>query len=81
MCYIMEISLIVGVSGLILLLAGLSLLIFKIIKEDSKIYLLLNIFGGGFLFIYSYNLKSLPFMILEAIWTIIPLYKIIFSKK
>jgi len=73
----MNTALITGVLGLLLLLAGLFSNLFKLLNGESKIYLLLNIFGGLFLFYYSYSLKSIPFMILQAIWTILPLYKFI----
>jgi hypothetical protein len=78
---IMELNLLFGIFGMILLLAGLVLLLFGKIKEKSKPYLLLNILGGGFLFYYSYSLGSVPFMILQAVWTVIPLYKLIFYKR
>jgi len=69
--------LIFGVTGLLLLLAGLFLNLFIKIKESSTLYLLLNIFGGLSLFYYSYSLRSVPFMILQATWTVLPLYKLL----
>jgi len=77
----MDVNTIVGVLGLVSLLIALFLLLFGKIRETSKTYLLLNIAGGIFLFYYSYTLASVPFMILQATWTIIPLYKLIFSGK
>ncbi|MEK6885771.1 MAG: hypothetical protein AABX17_02290 [Nanoarchaeota archaeon] len=77
----MEFNLLMGIFGMLSLLAGLLLLLTGKIKETSKAYLWLNIFGGALLFYYSYSLNSIPFMILQAVWTIIPLYKLIFSKR
>ena len=77
----MDINLLTGVLGMILLLVGLFLLLFNKIKENSKTYLLLNIFGGLALFYYSFTLRSIPFMILQAVWTMIPLYKLVFYKR
>lgn len=77
----MDVNVIIGIFGMLLLLAGLLLLLAHNIKENSKAYLLLNIFGGAFLFYYSYSLNSVPFMILQGVWTVIPLYNLIFSKR
>ena len=77
----MEFNLLVGIFGMVLLLAGLFLLLFNKIKESSSAYLLLNIFGGAFLFYYSYSLGSVPFIVLKAVWTIILSYKLIFGEK
>jgi hypothetical protein len=77
----MGVALYIGVLGLIFLLVGLFLNLFKLVRENSKLYLLLNIFGGIFLFYYSYSLRSIPFMILQAVWTILPFYKLVSKKK
>ncbi len=77
----MELNLLIGIFGMLSLLAGLFLLLFNKIKESSKLYLILNILGGALLFYYSYSLGSVPFMILQAVWTIISSYKLIFAKR
>jgi len=77
----MELFLISGIIGMLFILAGLFLVLFHEIRSNSKAYLWLNIIGGLLLFFYSFQLKSIPFMILQGIWVILPAYKLLFHKK
>jgi hypothetical protein len=77
----MEFNLLMGILGMLLLLVALFLLLLNKITGNSKSYLLLNILGGASLFYYSYSLDSIPFMILQAVWTVIPAYKLFFVIK
>jgi len=60
-----------------MLLVAFVLNLFKILSEESVAYSVLNITGGGLLTFYAYDLGSIPFLILEAIWTIFATYKLI----
>ena len=66
-----------GVIGLFLLLISFLLNLFKNFSPESKIYLLLNIFGAGFLTYYAYISNAFIFLILNALWALISIYKLI----
>jgi len=72
-----NIILIIGTTGMLFLLVAFVLNLLKKIMQDSALYNILNIIGGGFLTYYAYSLNSIPFLILEAIWTLFAVYKLI----
>ena len=72
---------IIGVIGMIFLLTAFALNLFKKVTQDSLIYNIFNIIGAGLLAYYAYVLNSLPFLILETIWILFAVYKLIFSNK
>jgi hypothetical protein len=72
---------IVGVIGMIFLLTAFALNLFKKVTQDSFIYNIFNIIGAGLLAYYAYALNSIPFLILETIWILFAVYKLIFSNK
>lgn len=74
-------AVIIGVIGMIFLLTAFALNLFKKVTQDSFIYNIFNIIGAGLLAYYAYALKSVPFLILEAIWILFAVYKLIFSNK
>ncbi len=76
----MDINSIIGIAGMILILAGFILDITHKLTARSTVYLWLNIIGGGLLLYYSIALKSVPFAILQAVWAIAALTKLIFRK-
>lgn len=79
---IINLTLMIGTIGMLFLLTAFVLNLFKKVRQNSAIYNVLNIIGGGLLTYYAYALNSLPFLILEAIWTILAICKLaIISKK
>ena len=66
-----------GYIGLLFILTAFILNISKKINTDSKLYNILNLIGGASLTYYSFTLKSIPFIILQAIWAIFALYNLI----
>lgn len=63
-----------GFIGVTILLVAFFLNLRDVIQKDSLVYILLNIFGAGIACIASILLKYLPFIILEACWTIVSVY-------
>ena len=66
-----DISLIIGSVGVFLLLVAFFLNMFKIMPQNSKSYLLLNIAGGGLACYSAILIGFVPFIILEGIWTLV----------
>jgi hypothetical protein len=60
-----------GFIGVTILLVAYFLNLRKIIATDSLSYLLLNVAGAAIACMASILLKYLPFIILEACWTIV----------
>ncbi len=73
----MDIAFVSGMSGLICLLLAFIMNLFKKFSQESSSYLLLNIVGGTLLGYYAYTLNSIPFLILEIIWTGFAFYKLL----
>jgi len=67
----------IGLIGMFLLLISFILNLFKNFSPNSKIYLLLNVLGAGFLTYYSYINNTLIFLILNVLWTLISFYRLI----
>ena len=65
----------IGILGMILLLTAFILTLLNILTQEAVIYILLNIVGGGLSVYYAAKIKSLPFIILEAVWTFFAVYK------
>jgi len=76
-----NLAVIIGVIGMIFLLTAFTLNLFKKVTQDSSIYNIFNIIGAGLLAYYAYALNSIPFLILEGIWILFALYKLIFFNK
>lgn len=72
-----DIILIIGTTGMLLLLVAFVLNLLKRVMQDSALYNILNIIGGGLLTYYAYSLNSIPFLILEVVWTLFATYKLI----
>jgi hypothetical protein len=70
-------DLVIGVFGMVLILAAFIGDLFKKITEDFVIYNIMNIAGALALAYYAYALKSLPFLVLEFIWAIFAGYKLL----
>ena len=69
--------LIIGLVGVALMLTGFFLNLFKLIKVDSKLYILLNIVGPGLATYYAFLIDAIPFVIFESVWTAVAIYKFI----
>lgn len=69
--------LIIGLVGVILMLTGFFLNLFKWIKVDSKTYIILNIVGPGLATYYAILVNAIPFVIFESIWTTVAIYQFI----
>ena len=63
------IDLIIGISGMILIVVGFVLDEFwDKFNQDTIRYNLINLFGSGLLIYYAYSLRSWPFIILNVVW-------------
>ncbi len=71
-----DLNLIIGMAGMVMLLAAFALNLLKLLKENSYIYILLNIFGAGILVYHAIVVDSIPFMILETVWALFAIYKL-----
>jgi hypothetical protein len=67
----------IGFIGVTILLIAYLLNLGKIIKQDSAIYLFLNILGAGIACFASILLDYLPFIILEACWTVVSAFGLV----
>jgi len=67
----MEASTIFGTVGVSLLLMAFLLNLFKVLKEDSLPYILLNIGGAAIACVASVLIEFVPFIVLEVIWTLV----------
>ncbi len=65
------ILLLIGSVGAALLLIAFALQKFGMLSEKSTAYDILNLFGAGLLTWYAVLLHSIPFIILEGIWTLV----------
>ena len=62
---------VLGSFGVTLLLLAFFLNLFKIVTQDSRTYILLNILGAGISCYASYLIRYTPFIILEAVWCLV----------
>ncbi|MCD6068307.1 MAG: hypothetical protein K0S33_3133 [Bacteroidetes bacterium] len=69
----MEYADIISGIGVTFILAAFFLSTFKLIRQDAKIYFILNIIGGAMACYGSILIHSIPFTILEGIWAIVAL--------
>ena len=66
-----EFPVIVGTFGVFLLLLAFFLNLFKILMQDTKTYVIMNIIGGGLSCYASILIGFLPFVILEGVWAVV----------
>ncbi|WP_211166348.1 CBU_0592 family membrane protein [Mucilaginibacter robiniae] len=69
----MKTSDIIASVGVIILLIGFMLNLFKKLPADSKIYASLNFVGAAMCGYSSYLISFYPFVILEGIWAFVAL--------
>lgn len=73
----MDLNTLIGIAGLILILLAFALNLIHKVTSKSKTYLWLNIVGSVFLAYYSWFLGSLPFLILQIVWALFSLAKLL----
>ena len=71
------IELILGITGMVLILVAFVLNEFKKLNSSSGQYNALNLVGSGLLIYYAYALHGIPFLILNVIWFLVAGYKIV----
>lgn len=69
----MKTSDIIASIGVIILLIGFMLNLFKKLSADSKVYASLNFVGAAMCGYSSYLISFYPFVILEGIWAFVAL--------
>lgn len=63
----------ISTAGVSLILLAFLLTTFKLIAGDGKLYFVINFIGGAFACYGSFLLGSLPFIVLEGVWSIVAL--------
>jgi hypothetical protein len=73
----MDLSVIIGSVGVTLLLISFFLNLFKKLKQDTVAYTLMNVIGAGMSCYASYMIDYIPFVVLEATWSLVALVGLI----
>ena len=63
----------IGFLGVFQILLAYALNSFDRLKKDDLTFILLNLFGASLACLASILMKYLPFIILEAVWTLVSL--------
>lgn len=63
--------------GVLILLVGFMLNLYKKLSAESKTYAWLNFVGAGLCGYSSYMIKFYPFVLLECVWALVALISII----
>ncbi len=66
-----------GSIGVGMLLLAFILNLLRVLSERSLAYLLMNCVGAGLACVYAWQSGSIPFVILEAVWGLTALAKMI----
>lgn len=64
----MDTTLIIGLTGMTLVLLAFLLNVSKVLNAQDRRYLFLNIIGSIILIWYAILLGSVPFIVLNAVW-------------
>ena len=67
----------IGFIGVAILLIAFLLNLLKKISSESLVYILLNIIGAGLSCLASWLINYMPFVILEATWTVVSLFALV----
>jgi len=70
-------TLVIGIIGSIFILIGFIIDEFTKIGKDTLSYNLINFTGASILSYYAFIVGSWPFLILNVIWTIVAIVKIV----
>jgi len=62
---------IIGSAGVFILLLAFVLNLLHKISRENIFYILMNLIGGGLACFASYLIHYIPFIILEAVWTLV----------
>lgn len=65
----MKLSDIIGMTGVIMMLAAYVLNLAKIRSQDSLFYILMNMIGGALSTTAAVMIVYVPFILLEGVWT------------
>ena len=73
----------IGFAGVAILLLAFLLNLMGKLSKDGLTYILLNIIGAGLACLASWLINYIPFVILEASWTLVSVWALInyFSKR
>ncbi len=72
---------IIGTIGVGLILMAYFLGTEKLIKNDGKLYFVMNIFGAGLACYASFLIGYWPFVILEGTWVLVSIYGLMRAMK
>lgn len=75
------VDVVVGSVGVGLLLIAFAFNLLRIVKEDSYSYLIMNIVGSLMAAYYAYAGLNIPFIILELVWGLAALVRLIIRIK
>lgn len=68
-----------GSIGVGLLLVAFVLNLTRVLSERSRVYLALNFVGAGLACWYAWDGRIIPFVILEAVWGLTALVRLVLS--
>jgi phosphoribosylaminoimidazole (AIR) synthetase len=63
----------IGSVGVAMLLTAYFMNLFKLVKQESRVYGILNVTGAGLACYASFMIPFIPFVILEGMWAIVAL--------
>lgn len=67
----------IGFTGVAILLAAFLMNLLNKLSKDNLAYIVLNIVGAGMACLASWLIHYIPFVVLEATWTIVSLIALI----
>lgn len=73
----LDLNLVIAILGMILVLSAFVLDEFGNVNKSTTTYNIINIFGAGFLAYYAFTLSSFPFLILNVVWMLVAIYKLV----
>lgn len=62
---------VIGLIGVSLLLLAFFLNLFKFLRSESYLYMILNLVGGTLACYSSYLINFMPFVLLEGTWAVV----------
>lgn len=62
---------VIGLIGVSLLLLAFFLNLFKFLRAESYLYMILNLVGGALACYSSYLINFMPFVLLEGTWAVV----------
>lgn len=71
----------IGTIGVGLVLLAYFLNTIKLIPENGKLFFVLNVIGGALSCYAAVLINFMPFVVLEAIWTIVSIYGLVKTTK